>query len=104
MSVEPAIVVEVRHAGNRAPAAAGVTGAVQDGSYVDSLRISGWEGPNVGPESAVEMSAAPERRGRYAVRLVKQGFMEWSVEDVPVEDGICHVQTVKLEAFLQPIS
>jgi hypothetical protein len=103
-SIEPAIVVEVRHAETGAPAAADVAGAVRDGSYVDSLTVSGWEGPTVGAESAVEMSAAPERPGRYSMELMKPGFVAWSMEDVIVEDGICHVQTVHLRALLEPLT
>lgn len=92
--VQPAIIVEVRDAATQAPAAAGATGTVRDGSFNDELRPF-----DVG-EGALRLHGAYERPGRYTVTIDKAGYQQWQQEHVRVRDARCHVQTATLQAHL----
>lgn len=97
--VRDAVVVEVRDAATGAPAAQGASGWVRDGGYVDSLRIGGWETGD--PASAHQLSAAPERPGRYEVVVHKDGYREWRRSGVRVGRSTCGVEPVNLHAQLE---
>lgn len=97
-SVEPAIVVEIRDAQTGVPLAQHATGAVRDGAFLDSLRPYGFIGD---PSSMYSRRAADERPGRYEVEVHLPGYKAWTVRDVRVVDGGCHVRTVTLQASLQ---
>jgi hypothetical protein len=91
-SVEPALRVVVRDAATGEPAAAGARVTVSDGSYdADLEAVSPWE--IIGP---------PERPGNYLVRVSRPGYAPVEFADVLVEEGVCHVLTVTLEADLVP--
>lgn len=100
--VRDAVVVEVRDAATGAPAAEGASGWVRDGDYVDSLRISAWEGGD--PASAHQLSAATERPGRYEVVVQKDGYREWRRSGVRVGRTTCGVEPVNLHAQLERLS
>jgi hypothetical protein len=87
-----AINVEVRDSVTDAPAAAGALAIARDGVFADTL--IGFDGLSVG--------GAWERPGNYAVSVTKAGYQGWSVSDVRVTDGSCHVRSVTLQARLQP--
>ena len=91
--VRPAIVVQVRDAATQAPAAAGATGILRDGSFTDLMQADFGE-------AALELRGGLERPGRYTVTVDKPGYQQWKEEDVRVRDGSCHVQTVTLQASL----
>ena len=88
----PAVVVEIRDSTTGAPLAQGARGAVQEGTFIDSLR----------PLSSTTLQAAGERPGIYTVTVVHPGYSQWLRTDVHVQRGECHVQTVTLQALLQP--
>lgn len=94
----PAIEVEVRDSTTDAPMAARVAGIVRDGAYQDTLRVSAYEGA-----SAVTVRAALARAGTYAVMLDAPGYRQWTARAVRVEDGTCHVKTVRLYARMQSL-
>lgn len=98
--VLPAIEVEVRDAATGRPAAGGARGAVQDGGYVDSLRVVGWTGPGIHDSTAHRMAAAYERAGTYAVQIQKPGYETWQASGVRVRRVTCGVETRRLQAEL----
>jgi hypothetical protein len=84
--------VVVRDAATAEPAAAGALVTVADGSFVAELQLaSPWE--LVGP---------PERPGVYVVRVSKRGYAPVEFTDVLVQEDICHVISVTLQADLVP--
>jgi hypothetical protein len=89
----PGIVVEVLDSATRASLVQDARGAAQDGAFIDSLR----------PLSPTTFQAAGERPGTYTVTVVHPGYIDWVRPDVQVRLGVCHVQTVTLQALLQPI-
>lgn len=92
--VQPAVIVEVRDAATQAPAAAGATGTVREGSFSEGLR------PYDLGENALRLQGPYERPGTYTVTVDKPGYQQWEQESVRVRDGSCHVQTVTLQANL----
>lgn len=87
----PGIVVEVLDSATKASLVQGARGAVQEGAFIDSLH----------PLSPTALQAAGERPGTYTVTVVHPGYIDWSRPDVQVHEGVCHVQTVTLQALLQ---
>ena len=98
--VAPAIIVEVLDAETEAPAAEGVEGWVFDGSYSDSLRLSGM----TSTYEWLTLSGAPERPGEYLIRLRKPGYQDWVMSHVRVGRDECHVLTRTVVARLQRAS
>ncbi len=98
----PAILLEVREYGTGFPAANGARGAVYEGSYVDSLRVVGWQGSAI-PENALQMAAAFDRPGTYSIGLVKPGYQAWERTGVVVGTDRCGIQQVQLSAQLVPL-
>jgi hypothetical protein len=92
--VQPAIVVQVRDAATQAPAAAGATGVLNDGSFTDAMQPADLS------ENTLELFGALERPGTYTVTVDKPGYQQWKQERVRVRDASCHVQTVTLQANL----
>ena len=72
-------------------------GSVRDGGFVDSLRVFGL---NV--DTLASVQAAPGRPGTYDVLVRIEGYRDRQMFGVVVERGVCGVQTVTLEAVLQP--
>lgn len=101
-SVEPAIVVAIYDAASGAPIAASASGYVQDGSFTDVLKPSGFLGGQ--PGTMVSRRAADERPGTYDVFVTHEGYVPWSALDVRAADGSCHVRTRTLHADLQPLA
>jgi hypothetical protein len=97
----PAVEVEIRDGRNGALLTAGARGAVHEGPYLDSLRPHFSVAP-LGPTLMVTRAAASERAGTYTVEVEHPGYIRWSRSPVLVWRDECHVQTVKLTAWLQP--
>lgn len=74
---------------------------LQDGAYVDSTFASGiapWTHDSLfGPTQTFE------RAGTYDVRVRRSGYQLWERRGVVVAQGICHVETVRLEVLLQAV-
>jgi hypothetical protein len=56
------------------------------------------------PHDLYARAAAHERAGTYGVEVVHPGHATWTAGGVRVANGICHVQTVTLEANLTPLA
>jgi hypothetical protein len=92
---EATIVVQVSDAVTGVPLAAGASGAVSDGTSVDSLRP---ERPDVvGRVLALEASAP--HAGTYSVTVVHPGYQTWHASGVVVSTSGCGVV---LQARLEP--
>ena len=97
--VKPAIRVQVTDAGTGAYFVSGLSGFVRDGDFLDSLRVSTVEFRGI-----VSMSAATERPGVYSVVVRKEGYWDWTTNNVRVEEDLCGVLTVTLQARLQKLT
>jgi hypothetical protein len=94
LSVEPAVLVEIRDAGDRTPLAAAASGTVSDGTFQDSLRLH---------DGSLTRAGADEREGNYTVRVLHAGYVTWEQTGVRVRNTGCHVDTVTLQADLQRV-
>ena len=94
----PSIVVIVRDAETSAPVAAGATLVQKGEGYADSVSIAVDLLSSGDPALAV--ISAYERPGTYDVSVRRSGYATWERASVHVEPGVCHVQTVELEARL----
>jgi hypothetical protein len=65
-------------------------GFIRDGAFIDSLHVSEGIG-----------RAGEERAGVYKVAVFKDGFVSWSADSVVVLRDECHVQTVRLDVYLE---
>ena len=99
--IRPGLVVEVRDAVTKAPAAAGAVGMIRDGAYEEMLLVEA--GAQVPPQEALRLYGAYERRGTYDLLVEKPGYQAWARTDVVVTADECHVQTVRVLADLEPI-
>ena len=98
----PAILLEVRESGTGNPAANGAKGVVEDGAYIDSLKVVGWSGPPA-PETELLMAAAFDRPGTYSIRLEKPGYQTWVRAGVVVGTDDCGTQQAQIVTQLVPI-
>ena len=96
--IVPGVVVEIRDAFDDAPLAANARGAVQEGTFVDSLRPHSW----VGNGTLVGRAAADERPGEYQSTVEYEGYLSW-VGFARVRANECHVETMHLSAYLSRI-
>jgi hypothetical protein len=93
------ILVDPRDAISDAPLAANASGQVQDGDYIEDLVLFGYD-----PDSGEGLlSAAEERPGTYSVTVEHEGYQAWTLDNVEVKAGVCHVNTVRLTAGLEPV-
>jgi hypothetical protein len=99
-SVEPGVEVEVRDAVTGQYLIPNPRGVVQEGTFQDSLEA--WSYTADVPPRIISLSGAHERPGRYVIQIEAEGYLPWDTARVRVEDGDCHVQTVRFIAALQP--
>lgn len=96
-NIQPGIQATVTDSVTGAPAAAGAKLVARDGTYADSSMY-----PADPQYQQAWLAGAYERAGTYAVTITKPGYRPWAKSGVVVTRGECHVNTVKLEAKLQP--
>lgn len=96
--VERGIVVAVYDAQTHAPIAKDAVGTIEDGSYMETLTPAGGDSQG----NLISIGGAFERPGTYTVRIEKSGYQTWEKKNVRVTKGVCNVNTVTLEADLQP--
>lgn len=89
LEVRPGIVVEVRDGFTGDPLADSATLTLRDGTYVETVKES-FDG--------LTLAGAHERAGTYDVRVDRSGYVPWRTAGVEVAAGICHVETVELQA------
>lgn len=98
--LRPAVMVYVKDSLTTAGVASGASLVVRDGSFKDSVAV-----PNSRPDlNDSVLGAAVERAGTYQVTVSKPGYATWVQSNVQVTRNVCHVNTVKLTALLQPAS
>jgi hypothetical protein len=95
------LVVEVRDAPTGLPAADGATGEITDGGYTETLLLEG--GMLMPPNPALQLVGAWERPGIYNVSIAKAGYRFWRQPSVVVTADSCHVETVRIQAALEPV-
>lgn len=93
----PAIVANLVDSVSGSPLLAPSEVVATEGAYADTVR-----GP---PEPFVPgwASLAPERPGTYRVTATAERYRPWAKDGVRVTGDACHVQTVELEALIQPV-
>ena len=79
----------------RASLTQGTTVRAYDGSYSDSMTVSGDVGTNEFP-----IAVAFEHAGTFRVTVTHPGYAAWTVDNVRVTKDGCHVKTVALVAEL----
>ena len=92
-----AVDVEIRAADTGSPLAAVARGAIQDGTYRDSL-VPGRSVSGV----LVSREAGFQRPGTYTVTVVAPGYAPWTESGVVARAGSCTVEPVSVRALLQP--
>ena len=100
--VTPAVEVQVFDARTGAPAAHRTVATVQDGSYTDTLEITGWRSTPPDSTTAFIVTGAYERPGTYTVRITKPGYRPWERTGVRAREGECGVERERLVASLEP--
>ncbi|HEV2145927.1 MAG TPA: hypothetical protein VGR37_00775 [Longimicrobiaceae bacterium] len=89
----PGVIVQLRQAPDGSELSGPATVIVRDGTYADTAHV---------PAGMSSAGLAHERAGVYEVVVRKFGYTDWKRAGVAVEDGECHVRTVRLRADLQP--
>lgn len=88
------LVVVVRDSATSEPAGDGATVTAQDGTYMETLKAFVLD--------SARFLGAGERGGVYTIRVTRPGNATWSRTGVRVEEDRCHVESVEVEARLQP--
>lgn len=104
-SVIHAVDVSIYDAETREPAAEGALLTIRDGSFVETAQGEIQTSPDSSGATykQVMLGGAYERPGTYTVRVEKVGYIPWERTDIRVRDGDCHVDAVRLEAYLERI-
>lgn len=98
-SLEPGIRILVTDSVSGNPNSCGARAVVADGTYSEAA-----ENPSSpGCLDTAMLLAAFERPGTYAVTVSKAGYLDFALSDVAVTAGVCHVNTVTVEARLSPM-
>lgn len=72
-------------------------GKIQDGSYQDSLQVSGYDGDGM----VAQMAAGLERKGTYVLTAMRSGYTPYSQSGIRVDAYDCGVATVFVKAELE---
>jgi hypothetical protein len=97
----PFINVEVRDSITGLPAADGAVGLVRRGDFLDTLRLL-VSAPSDSTSTLILVSA-PLQAGEYAVSVTKSGYAPWVATRVVLENESCAINSVVLQARLQPL-
>lgn len=95
-SREPALLVFLVDSATARPVVTENEVVVRDGDFSDTAEA--WV---TGSQTAGGL--AHERPGTYHVEATAEGYRLWTKQGVRVSEGECHVQTVELEALMQPL-
>jgi len=87
------LIVRVRSAQTGAPAGAGAVVTATEGNYVETL--VGFDG--------LVFQGAQERSGVYTIAVNAPGYQPWTMQNVEVEDGSCHVKPETVDASVLPV-
>jgi hypothetical protein len=93
-SIEPGIRIQVTDSASGNPISCGASAVVTAGTY--SERVDNPSGPDC--FDTAMLVAVLERPGTYVVTVSKAGYLDFAVNDVVVTAGVCHVNTVTVEA------
>ena len=94
------IAVEIRDLRTNLPAAQGAKGSLEDGDYREDMLVV----VESTADSTLVVQGALERVGIYRVSIVKARYKEWVADSVVVQKNGCNVETVWLDAFLEPVA
>ena len=96
--ISPAVEALIRDAATGAPLAAEARGAVEEGTFIDSLR----PGESNAELELISRVAADERPGRYTVKIEHAGYERWQ-GIAWVRRNDCGAVPVTLTAELEPL-
>ncbi|MEW6999217.1 hypothetical protein AADZ86_16145 [Colwelliaceae bacterium BS250] len=99
-SAEPAIEIEVFDSATQLPISCGAKATIQDGTFTQEIENI----PDLNCEDTQLLMGAHERAGNYDITVYKEGYYEWNTYNVKVSENECHVNTVKVQAYLEEIS
>ena len=99
----PGVVVRVLDARTNRPPPRGATLVARDGAFADSTALAEPRPERGGGVGEVVLRTARERAGTYALEVRSPGYRPWRAGGVVVHQGICHVETVELIVYLDPL-
>jgi hypothetical protein len=99
----PGIEVRVLDARTDRPPARGATLVVRDGAFADTATQTAPLPERGGGVGEVILRTARERAGTYALEVRAPGYRPWRAGGVAVHQGVCHVETVELTVYLDPL-
>lgn len=97
--IRPAVDVRVVDSLSGAPLIGRTSLILLDGTFRDSMTTSSDAATNYLRGTPLSY----ERAGTYVVRVRRSGYATWQRANVGVTADECHVQTVQIEARLQPL-
>jgi hypothetical protein len=96
-SAHAGILIRVIDNASGNPIACGASAVVISGSYSETVNS------NTPCSDNTNLMAAFERPGTYAITVSKAGYQNFTINDVIVTPGVCHVNTVTVDARLSVI-
>lgn len=99
----PGIEVRVLDARTDRPPPRGAALVARDGAFADSASLPNPLRERDGGVGEVVLSAAGERAGTYTLEVRSPGYRPWRAGGVVVHEGVCHVETVELTVYLNPL-
>ena len=95
--VAPAITIEIVDKSTGDFIACGATAIIEDTGF--SVEVTNQTYSDC--ENAELFQIAHERSGIYNVHVYKEGYLDWSMYNIEVTSGVCHVRTVHIIAELE---
>lgn len=79
------------------------SGYITDGSYVEDLEVKTFiYNESEGRYEGFSLSNTASREGTYDVFISVEGYTDWETTGVVVNRSECNVETVRVEAFMEP--
>ena len=94
----PALVIDVYDKETGLALLCGVTVSIRDGDFTQEQSMG--EGDDCITNVADPFSLAFEREGQYDITVIKEGYVDWVQYDIVVTSNICHVNTIRVQAYM----
>jgi hypothetical protein len=99
-SHEPGILIRVVDSATGAPTSCGARAVITADGYAEVVENPFSGSPSC--DDGLPLAGAHERAGTYAVTVTKTGYYDFTRTDIVVNAGECHVNTVTVQANLDP--
>ena len=96
-NVAPALTIEIIDKETGDYIACNARAVIEDNGFSEEVTSLDYGGC----DNSLILQGAYERGGVYNVHIYKEGYLDWSIYNIPVTENKCHVNTVHIIAALE---